>query len=113
MSNIVITGGSRGIGAAAVEYFAAQGHRVHFLYEKNHTAAQKVAQEIEENQHMAMKLWRGCGNGVGWFALKFDDRIYMVSLPNLIGLRASTATLPEKLVAQQNMTLENWLRVRR
>ena len=35
MSTIVITGGSRGIGAAAVELFAAQGHRVYFLYEKN------------------------------------------------------------------------------
>ena len=68
---------------------------------------------IEENQHTAMKLWRGCGNGVGWFALKFEERIYMVSLPTLIGLRTTTATLSEKLVAQQNMTLENWLRVRR
>ena len=42
MSTVVITGGSRGIGAAAVELFAAKGHRVCFLYEKNHTAAQKV-----------------------------------------------------------------------
>ena len=45
MSTIVITGGSRGIGAAAVELFAAQGHRVYFLYEKNHEAAQAVAQK--------------------------------------------------------------------
>ena len=43
MSTIVITGGSRGIGAAAVELFAHQGHRVYFLYEKNHAAAQAVA----------------------------------------------------------------------
>ena len=43
MSTIVITGGSRGIGAAAVELFAAKGHRVCFLYEKNHTAAQEIA----------------------------------------------------------------------
>lgn len=43
MSTIVITGGSRGIGAAAVELFAAQGHRVWFLYEKHHEAAQTVA----------------------------------------------------------------------
>ena len=49
MSNIVITGGSRGIGAAAVEYFAAQGHRVHFLYEKNHEAAQAVAEKTGAN----------------------------------------------------------------
>ena len=44
MSTIVITGGSRGIGAAAVKRFAAQGHRVYFLYEKNHEAANAVAQ---------------------------------------------------------------------
>ena len=43
MSTIVITGGSRGIGAAAVELFTAKGHRVFFLYEKNHEAAQSVA----------------------------------------------------------------------
>ena len=43
MSTVWITGGSRGIGAAAVELFAAQGHRVIFLYEKNHEAAKEVA----------------------------------------------------------------------
>ncbi len=45
MKHIVITGGSRGIGAAAVELFTAQGHRVTFLYEKNHEAARKVAEQ--------------------------------------------------------------------
>ena len=45
MANVVITGGSRGIGAAAVALFAAQGHRVWFLYEKNHEAAAAVAQQ--------------------------------------------------------------------
>ena len=44
MSNIVITGGSRGIGAAAVELFAGLGHRVWFLYEKEHEAAASVAE---------------------------------------------------------------------
>ena len=43
MSTVVITGGSRGIGAATVARFAAQGHRVWFLYEKNHAAAEAVA----------------------------------------------------------------------
>ena len=45
MSTIVITGGSRGIGAAAVELFAARGDQVYFLYEKDHEAARKVAQK--------------------------------------------------------------------
>ncbi len=45
MQTVVITGGSRGIGAAAVELFAARGDRVYFLYEKNHEAAQAVAEK--------------------------------------------------------------------
>lgn len=42
---VVITGGSRGIGAAAVRRFAARGDEVAFLYEKEHGAAQMVARE--------------------------------------------------------------------
>ena len=45
LQTVVITGGSRGIGAAAVELFAARGDRVYFLYEKNHEAAKAVAEK--------------------------------------------------------------------
>lgn len=41
--NVLITGGSRGIGAAAVRLFSARGERVWFLYEKNDAAAQAVS----------------------------------------------------------------------
>ena len=45
MKHIVITGGSRGIGAAAVELFAARGDRVTFLFEKDHEAAEEVSRK--------------------------------------------------------------------
>ena len=45
MKSVVITGGSRGIGAAAVELFAARGDKVYFLYEKNHVAAKAVSEK--------------------------------------------------------------------
>lgn len=43
MKHVVITGGSRGIGAAAVKAFCARGDQVTFLYEKNTAAAQSIA----------------------------------------------------------------------
>lgn len=45
MPTAVITGGSRGIGAAAVELFSARGYKVFFLYEKNHAAAEAVSKK--------------------------------------------------------------------
>ena len=43
MSHVLITGGSRGIGAAAVRTFARAGYEVSFLYEKSAEAAAALA----------------------------------------------------------------------
>ncbi len=43
MKRILISGGSRGIGAALVKGLAADGHRVAFLYRSNQAAAEAVA----------------------------------------------------------------------
>ncbi len=43
MAVCVVTGGSRGIGAAIVAAFAARGDQVYFLYEKDHASAASVA----------------------------------------------------------------------
>ena len=45
MSNVVITGGSRGIGAAVVRRFAGRGDRVWFLYAADDAAARAVSEE--------------------------------------------------------------------
>jgi Holliday junction resolvase len=35
---------------------------------------------VEENQELAMDLWRECDNGAGWFAMKLpSDEIYMLN----------------------------------
>lgn len=33
---------------------------------------------VEENQKLAMELWKECGNGQGWFALKMGEQVYMI-----------------------------------
>jgi len=45
MKHVLITGGSRGIGAATVRSFAQAGYRVTFFYEKSHAQARAVAKE--------------------------------------------------------------------
>ena len=45
MATVVITGGSRGIGAEGVRQFAARGDRVFFLYQNAHEQAETVAKE--------------------------------------------------------------------
>jgi 3-oxoacyl-[acyl-carrier protein] reductase len=45
---VVITGGSRGIGAAAVKLFAEAGADVVFSYQKNREAAEQVQQEASK-----------------------------------------------------------------
>lgn len=49
---VLITGGSRGIGAACVKKFASEGYNVAFLYERDNEAAKKTA---EENGALALR----------------------------------------------------------
>ena len=45
MQHVLITGGSRGIGAAAVKAFCQAGYRVSFFYEKNADAARELEEQ--------------------------------------------------------------------
>lgn len=47
IKNVLISGGSRGIGRACVEYFSKKGYKVAFLYEKNTEAAEKTAADFD------------------------------------------------------------------
>ena len=57
MPTILITGGSRGIGAATARLCAAAGHAVCVNYRDNEAAAQAVVAEVE-------KAGANCG---AWF----------------------------------------------
>ena len=49
MNRVLISGGSRGIGAAIVRAFAERGDRVAFLYRDNHAAANETALDTGAN----------------------------------------------------------------
>lgn len=62
---------------------------------------------IEENQRMAMTLWRNCLNGEGWFAVKFRENIYMITLSRLDSMISKN--LPEEIFQRFALTFDEWL----
>ena len=49
MKNIIVTGGSRGIGSAIARKFAKEGHRVILNFNKSFEESEKIKQEFPEN----------------------------------------------------------------
>lgn len=68
---------------------------------------------IEDNQESAMELWHDCGNGLGWFALKFDDEIFMVDMAAMRDARDCRSALTRDAAELYGYPLEEWLGARR
>lgn len=64
---------------------------------------------IEENQDLSMELWRDCGNGYGWFALKFDTGTYMVDRESLRNCSNHHPAMTPELADMYGYSLEEWL----
>lgn len=65
---------------------------------------------IEENQDLSMELWEECGNGCGWFALKIDDGIYMLSHYVMRAWRRHHASLSAKNIVDFGIPIEKWVK---
>jgi len=64
---------------------------------------------IEPNQETAMDYWKDCNNGVGWFAIKFQDRIFMVSKLTIDQLKKRGITcLSYQDLVEYSTSLELW-----
>lgn len=105
MATVVVTGGSRGIGAAVVARYANRGDRVYFLYEKNHEAAKAVSEKTGATAICCDVADSGavkeafskipevdilvCNAGVCWYGLLTDmqdtewDRIFDVNVKGI------------------------------
>ena len=64
---------------------------------------------IEENQDLSMELWRDCGNGIGLFALKFDEKVYMVDRESLRNCSRSHPVMTPELADAYGYPLSEWL----
>ena len=64
---------------------------------------------IEENQDLSMELWRDCGNGRGWFALKFETETYMVDHESMRNCSIHHPAMTADLAYMYGYSLEEWL----
>lgn len=65
---------------------------------------------VEENQDLAMELWKECGNGLGWFALKTDYGIYMLSHYCITAYKHQQSSLSMKEIAELGTPLDKWVK---
>ena len=66
---------------------------------------------VEENQITAMQLWHECGNGQGWFALRVDDEVYMLSYPVIMMFKQGTRkSIPLSEIPKIAKSLGEWVR---
>lgn len=68
---------------------------------------------VEENQDLAMELWKDCGNGIGWFALKlnkFDAEIYMISHYVMTAYKDKKHSLSASDIVELGIPIEKWVK---
>ena len=65
---------------------------------------------MEENQDMAMELWKECGNGQGWFALKVPTgEIYMIPHLNIKAYQQRQSVLSFAEIHELGKPIERWV----
>lgn len=67
---------------------------------------------VEDNQHLAMEMWKSCGNGEAWFALKAGDEIYMVSLASIEIVARQKASMNLADIRKYGVLFDLWLEIR-
>lgn len=64
---------------------------------------------IEDNQDLAMTLWKACGNLNGWFALKLKEDIYFILHSVIKTFRSSQRTLSPEDIRACGIPLKKWV----
>ena len=125
---VLITGGSRGIGAACVEKFSSNGHTVAFIYRSNHEAARELAkrcnalaicadvsvpEEARRAVSVAVESLDGIDvliNNVGIAQIKMFCDITDEDLANMLNTNLSSAFYVSR-AALPSMVSQKWGRI--
>lgn len=93
------------------DVIAAKNNKAYLIDAKVCTNNSFPFSRIEENQDLSMDLWNECGNGSGWFALKTDDGIYMMSHYSMKIWRRLLTSLSHKAIVGFGIPIEKWVKI--
>ena len=97
------------------DIIAVKDHKAYLIDCKECTNNRFPLSRIEDNQHSAMELWRECGNGEAWFALKvhintFTEAIYMIPHLSMKAISITQSSLNMKDIAEYGTEFGRWLK---
>lgn len=70
-----------------------------------------VLSRVEENQHLSMELWRECGNGEGWFAIKTNEGvIFMLTHLSIKALSINKTVATNEDLAEYGCEYRKWVK---
>lgn len=64
---------------------------------------------IEGNQRSSMDLWKQCGNGVGWLAIRMRGKIYMISLLRIKDIEIRKKSLSFSDLQENGLLFDDWM----
>lgn len=65
---------------------------------------------VEDNQELAMDLWKDCGNNIGWFALKTSFGIFMISHYVIKAYKNRQSSLSPEDIMLLGMPIGKWVK---
>ena len=65
---------------------------------------------MEENQELAMNLWKECGNGDGWFAILLAGIVYMIPHFTIEAFANIQTYLSPKEIFEYGKPLDKWVK---
>ncbi len=65
---------------------------------------------VEDNQDLSMDLWKECGNGEGWFAVKVESQIFMLLHFTVRAYRNQQSAMSPKDIFECGKPLDKWIK---
>jgi Holliday junction resolvase len=92
------------------DVIAVKDHKAYLIDCKVCSKGWFALDRMEENQDLSMELWRDCGNGEGWFAVKVNDQIFMIPHFSVKAVRNVQSSMSETEIYEYGTPLERWLK---